>query len=139
MFCWEQVAKKSCNFLSDYYVFCFCQYIFSVTVNRDFKSTNMSNICLLFSDEINAIMKKFSLWNPIWLELKYIPQILFSILIPILFQFDAKLAKYYGKHFILMTLETVHCAKLFLKNIPHYFRCNHNRQYDFPGGRWWVP
>ena len=79
-----------------------------------------------------------SRWNPIWLELKYIPQILFSILIPILFQFDAKLAKYYGKHFILMTLETVHCAKLFLKNIPHYFRCNHNRQYDFPDRRWWV-
>ena len=34
-----------------------------------------------------------------------------SILIPILFQSDAKLAKYYGKHLIQMTLETLHKAK----------------------------
>ena len=34
-----------------------------------------------------------------------------SISIPILFQSDAKLAKYYGKHLIQMTLETLHKAK----------------------------
>ena len=65
-----------------------------------------------------------------WLKLKSIPSNTLSISLPILFEFDAKLAKYYGKYFLSWWLFKF-CTESFKNGIhPHLFpQLTHPRWY----------